>query len=250
MRQKSAVLQHRCSTFGNPRTRIIDTRQNCLGNDRTSNANKHSPRHCTALHTSPPAVLPLCNNAPRPVAGLQLQLRVCAARASCDVGQQRPGCRIHAGQCVCGIGCRSEYQYADKQECTTAIKGTAWSLVPGTVNVQHQQPARHVGCWLQAKSHEQGEEPDVKQRFALLQVSGGTSAGETLASTAGLAARPPWTPATNVAVRERVSTGHGVSTVSREEEIQYKGFNSAACTFIICFQRQSDPQMNEVKKDD
>ncbi|KAJ1525067.1 hypothetical protein ONE63_009912 [Megalurothrips usitatus] len=45
------------------------------------------------------------------------------SRPTCEVGHQRSGCRIHAGLCVCGIGCRSEYQYHDKEECINAIKG-------------------------------------------------------------------------------------------------------------------------------
>lgn len=59
-----------------------------------------------------------------PLAGAQLQLQASAARPSCDVGQHQAGCRIHVGQCVCGIGCRNEYQYSDKEECMKALKGT------------------------------------------------------------------------------------------------------------------------------
>ncbi|KAE8748307.1 hypothetical protein FOCC_FOCC004943 [Frankliniella occidentalis] len=61
-----------------------------------------------------------------------------ATRPACELGQQRSGCRIHAGLCVCGIGCRSEYQYADKEECTSAIRGRR--------NQCGESPCQHGGA--------------------------------------------------------------------------------------------------------
>ncbi|XP_034255933.1 neurogenic locus notch homolog protein 4-like [Thrips palmi] len=69
----------------------------------------------------------------------QLQLQVSAARPSCDVGQHQAGCRIHVGMCVCGIGCRNEYQYSDKEECMKALKGQR-------LNQCGETPCKHGGA--------------------------------------------------------------------------------------------------------
>lgn len=41
----------------------------------------------------------------------------------CESGQTRQGCRIQQGQCLCGVGCYSEYRYSNKDECRKALKG-------------------------------------------------------------------------------------------------------------------------------
>ncbi|GLH09621.1 Cadherin-related tumor suppressor [Gryllus bimaculatus] len=41
----------------------------------------------------------------------------------CDTNQTRQGCRIQNGQCLCGIGCYSEYRYSSKEECRKALRG-------------------------------------------------------------------------------------------------------------------------------
>lgn len=53
------------------------------------------------------------------------------ATEACDlsVGDQTGhGCRIDNGACSCAFGCKSEFRYANMQECTDALK-VCWSTI-------------------------------------------------------------------------------------------------------------------------
>ncbi|XP_054273931.1 adhesive plaque matrix protein 2-like [Macrosteles quadrilineatus] len=52
-----------------------------------------------------------------------ITLAIVAAVVGVPGCEERPGCRIQAGQCLCGIGCPSDYIYVNKEECRTALKG-------------------------------------------------------------------------------------------------------------------------------
>ncbi|XP_073976207.1 uncharacterized protein [Rhodnius prolixus] len=41
----------------------------------------------------------------------------------CDLDQVVRGCKIQQRQCICGIGCRSEYRYRSREECRNNLKG-------------------------------------------------------------------------------------------------------------------------------
>ncbi|XP_071446613.1 adhesive plaque matrix protein 2-like isoform X2 [Hetaerina americana] len=62
---------------------------------------------------------------------------------SCDENQTRPGCKIDSGrQCVCGIGCYSEYRYNSKEECRKALKGRRH-------NICSENPCQNEGACIQ-----------------------------------------------------------------------------------------------------
>lgn len=41
---------------------------------------------------------------------------------ACDLDQAQNGCRIDNGACSCSYGCKSEFRYATRKECTDALK--------------------------------------------------------------------------------------------------------------------------------
>lgn len=42
---------------------------------------------------------------------------------SCDVlSEAHHGCKIENSQCICSFGCKSEFRYTTKRECTDALK--------------------------------------------------------------------------------------------------------------------------------
>lgn len=48
---------------------------------------------------------------------------------SCDVlSEAHNGCKIENSQCICSFGCKSEYRYSTKKECTDALKVCKESL--------------------------------------------------------------------------------------------------------------------------
>ncbi|KAG8247522.1 adhesive plaque matrix protein 2-like isoform X1 [Homalodisca vitripennis] len=51
---------------------------------------------------------------------LALLLASAVAGPGCE---ERQGCRIQQGQCLCGSGCIADYVYANKEECRTALRG-------------------------------------------------------------------------------------------------------------------------------
>ncbi|CAO1320750.1 unnamed protein product [Diamesa tonsa] len=43
---------------------------------------------------------------------------------SCELlTETQNGCKIENGQCVCSFGCKSEFRYSTKRECSDALKG-------------------------------------------------------------------------------------------------------------------------------
>ncbi|XP_070497521.1 protocadherin-like wing polarity protein stan [Chironomus tepperi] len=45
---------------------------------------------------------------------------------ACDVlTETHHGCKIENSQCICGFGCKSEFRYTTKKECTDSLKGRA-----------------------------------------------------------------------------------------------------------------------------
>uniref|UniRef100_U5ENH4 Putative neurexin iii-alpha n=1 Tax=Corethrella appendiculata TaxID=1370023 RepID=U5ENH4_9DIPT len=43
---------------------------------------------------------------------------------SCELETQtQHGCKIENGQCNCAFGCKSEFRYSNRKECTDALKG-------------------------------------------------------------------------------------------------------------------------------
>ncbi|XP_066994954.1 protein crumbs homolog 2 [Anabrus simplex] len=65
-------------------------------------------------------------------------LVVCPTTWECEVSQTRHGCRIQSGQCLCGVGCYSEYRYTTKDECWKALKGRRY-------DVCQESPCLHGG---------------------------------------------------------------------------------------------------------
>lgn len=46
-----------------------------------------------------------------------------AAINACDVlSEAHNGCKIENSQCICSFGCKSEFRYRTKKECTDALK--------------------------------------------------------------------------------------------------------------------------------
>ena len=42
---------------------------------------------------------------------------------ACDVlSEAHNGCKIENSQCICSFGCKSEFRYRTKKECTDALK--------------------------------------------------------------------------------------------------------------------------------
>lgn len=41
---------------------------------------------------------------------------------ACDIDQAHHGCRIDNGACSCSFGCKSEFRYANLNECNNALK--------------------------------------------------------------------------------------------------------------------------------
>lgn len=62
------------------------------------------------------------------VALLVLIICVLPMNKGCEPGQTRQGCRIQQGQCLCGVGCYSEYRYSNKDECRKALKGRRYDV--------------------------------------------------------------------------------------------------------------------------
>lgn len=43
--------------------------------------------------------------------------------SACDVlTEAHHGCKIENSQCICSFGCKSEFRYTTKKECTDALK--------------------------------------------------------------------------------------------------------------------------------
>lgn len=46
-----------------------------------------------------------------------------ASTDGCEIlTETQHGCKIENSQCVCGFGCKSEYRYTTKKECTDLLK--------------------------------------------------------------------------------------------------------------------------------
>ncbi|KAK6629501.1 hypothetical protein RUM43_003318 [Polyplax serrata] len=62
--------------------------------------------------------------------------------------QTRRGCKIDGGQCICGVGCYTEYRYNTKAECYKAIKSRESDLC-------QRNPCRNGGTCSQT-THDPG----------------------------------------------------------------------------------------------
>lgn len=69
--------------------------------------------------------------------------------SACDPSQTRQGCRIQDSQCICGVGCYSEYRYSNKDECVKALKGKRQ-------NICDTSPCYHGGICTQTFQDNKG----------------------------------------------------------------------------------------------
>jgi hypothetical protein len=52
--------------------------------------------------------------------------------SACDaLTEAHNGCKIENSQCLCGFGCKSEFRYKTKKECTDALKVSEWLFWDG-----------------------------------------------------------------------------------------------------------------------
>ncbi|KAJ8687740.1 hypothetical protein QAD02_023534 [Eretmocerus hayati] len=47
---------------------------------------------------------------------------------ACEKSEMATGCRINAGTCSCGWGCKQEFRYPDMEKCKLALAGTPPNL--------------------------------------------------------------------------------------------------------------------------
>lgn len=69
--------------------------------------------------------------------------------SGCDPSQTRQGCKIQDQQCICGVGCYSEYRYNSKEQCIKALKAKR-------MNVCEPNPCYHEGQCTQTSQESRG----------------------------------------------------------------------------------------------
>ena len=65
--------------------------------------------------------------------------------STCDSNRLRQGCRIQEGTCLCGTGCDTDYRYANKRECESALRGISFHHYKSFIIMNKIEKTTYVG---------------------------------------------------------------------------------------------------------
>jgi hypothetical protein len=152
--------------------------------------------------------------------------------SACDVlSEAHNGCKIENSQCICSFGCKSEFRYTTKKECTDALKVSSFEfcclLFSGFLrSYMHARSETAVNC-VRVMSKARGEKKcflNFKFSFSLvlfrsvvdpIRVGRVIFAPELHASTEARVFRFPLCQDTNAAARVRATMDRDVSVLVR-----------------------------------